>query len=61
MSCLTRKMQQKLTKYVQKNAVHFRSDDPDYIRKELVSKGVCPSAVTTDQVTVIINEASRSA
>jgi len=60
MSCLTRKLQQKLTRYVQKNSARFSSNDPEVIREELVDKGVCPSDVTTDQVKVIITEAANN-
>ncbi len=60
MSCLTRKLQQKLTRYVQKNSASFSSNDPELIREELVNKGICPSDVTTDQMKVIIQEAANS-
>lgn len=59
MSCLTRKLQQKLTRYVQKNNQSFSSTDPECIREELVNKGVCPSDVTTDQVKVILHDAAQ--
>lgn len=60
MSCLTRKLQQKLTRYVQKNSARFSSNDPEVIREELVDRGVCPSDVTTDQVKVILTEAANN-
>ncbi|GAC17020.1 hypothetical protein GARC_0038 [Paraglaciecola arctica BSs20135] len=60
MSCLTRKLQQKLTRYVQKNSSRFLSNDPEYIHEELVNKGVCPSDVTTDQIIIILKEAKVS-
>lgn len=60
MSCLTRKLQQKLTRYVQNNSDNFSSNDPECIREELVNKGICPSDVTTDQMKVIIQEAANS-
>ncbi|MFT4807384.1 MAG: hypothetical protein ACI9LX_000703 [Paraglaciecola sp.] len=60
MSCLTRKLQQKLTRYVQKNSFRFSSNDPKFIRDELVNKGVCPSDVTTDQLWIILKEANIS-
>ena len=60
MSCLTRKLQQKLTRYVQKNSSRFSSRDPECIREELVDKGVCSSDVTTDQLSVILKEAKIS-
>jgi hypothetical protein len=59
MSCLTRKLQQKLTRYVQKNSSHFASNDPECIREELVNIGVCPSDVTTDQLGIILKEAKN--
>jgi hypothetical protein len=60
MSCLTRKLQQKLTRYVQKNSSRFSTNDPGYIREELVNKGMCPSDVTTDQLKLILKEAINS-
>lgn len=60
MSCLTRKLQQKLTRYMQKNISNFSSDDPECIREELVNKGVCPSDVTTDQLKIILKEVKMS-
>ena len=60
MSCLTRKLQQKLTRYVQKNSSRFSSNDPQCIREELVNKGVCPSDVTTDQLNIILKEVKNS-
>jgi SOS response regulatory protein OraA/RecX len=60
MSCLTRKLQQKITRYVQKNGFRFSSNDPKYIREELVNKGICPSDVTTDQLWVILKEVKNS-
>jgi hypothetical protein len=58
MTCLTRKLQQKLTRYVQKNSTNFSTSDPECIHEELVNKGVCPSTVTTDQLRVILKEAN---
>lgn len=60
MSCLTRKLQQQLTRYVQKNSSHFLTNDPECMRKELVNKGVCPSDVTTDQLWIILKEVNNS-
>ncbi|WP_158972800.1 hypothetical protein [Paraglaciecola sp. L3A3] len=57
MSCLTRKLQQKLARYVQRNSDSFNSQDPELIREELVNKGICPSDVTTDQLILIMKEA----
>jgi hypothetical protein len=60
MSCLTRKLQQKITRYIQKNSSRFYSNAPEVIREELVDKGVCPSDVTTDQIFIILKEAKNS-
>lgn len=60
MSCLTRKLQQKITRYVQKNSSRFSSNAPEFIREELVDKGMCPSDVTTDQISIILKEANYS-
>ncbi len=60
MSCLTRKMQQKLTRYLQKNSAKLSSNDPENVREMLVNKGICPSDVTTDQVRVILHDANVS-
>lgn len=53
-------MQQKLTRYVQKNNSRFSSNDPECIREELVNKGICPSDVTTDQLRIILKEAKNN-
>jgi hypothetical protein len=53
-------LQQKLTRYVQKNSSGFSTNDPECIREELVDKGVCPSDVTTDQVRIILKEVKNS-
>ena len=56
MSCLTRNMQNQLSRYLQKNSAEFARCDPEGIRVALVSKGVCPSDVTADQVSVILKQ-----
>ena len=60
MSCLTRKLQQKITRYIQKNRSRFYSNTPEIIREELVDKGECPSDVTTDQIHIILKESKSS-
>ncbi|GAC26783.1 hypothetical protein WNY77_10655 [Paraglaciecola mesophila] len=60
MSCLTRKLQQQLTRYIQRNSNVLAANDAEQIRDVLVSKGVCPSDVTTDQVKVILQDARSS-
>lgn len=54
MSCLTRKLQQNLTKYLKRHTGSYTSKDPEVIRDELVSKGICPSDVTTDQLRLML-------
>ena len=54
MSCLTRKLQQNLTKYLKRHNGSFASKDPADIRHDLVSKGICPSDVTTDQMRLML-------
>jgi len=58
MSCLTRKLQQKLTRYLQRNSASLAANSPACIRDELVKKGLCPSDVTPDQVRLILQEVS---
>ena len=56
MSCLTRSLQNQLSRYLQKNSQQFLNDDPENVRVVLVSKGVCPSDVTVDQLSVILKQ-----
>ena len=49
-------MQNQLSRYLQKNSAEFSNNDPEGIRVALVSKGVCPSAVTTDQLSAILKQ-----
>jgi hypothetical protein len=56
MSCLTRNLQNQLCRYIQKNSAVFDNQDPEGVRVALVSKGVCPSDVTTDQVRLILKQ-----
>ncbi len=54
MSCLTRKLQQNLAKYLKRHSDSYASKGPESIRDELVSKGICPSDVTTDQLRMVL-------
>jgi hypothetical protein len=56
MSCLTRKLQQQLARYIKRNNSNFSPADPEGIRAQLVSQGVCPSDVTADQVRLILQQ-----
>ena len=56
MSCLTRNMQNQLSRYLQKNCAQYDAQDPEMVRVALVSKGICPSDVTTDQLSVILKQ-----
>jgi hypothetical protein len=57
MSCLTRQLQQRLTRYLRQHHEMLNGKQPEDIRNELVLKGLCPSDVTTDQVNVILRSA----
>lgn len=50
MSCLTRKLQQNLTRYLKKNRQFISDKPPQAVRSELVDKGLCPSCVTEEQM-----------
>jgi hypothetical protein len=56
MSCLTRKLQQQLARYIKRNNSNIKIADTECIRAQLVSQGLCPSDVTTDQVKVILQQ-----
>jgi hypothetical protein len=57
MSCLTRKLQHKLTRYLQKHSEIINGKKPENVRGDLMSLGLCPSDVTIDQVRAIIRSA----
>ena len=57
MSCLTRQLQQSLTRYLRQHDDLTKGRQAEAIRDELVHKGLCPSDVTTDQVNVILRSA----
>lgn len=59
MSCLTRKLQQNLAKYIKKHNQCTANTSPAVLKNQLVSKGVCPSDVTVDQINEIVRLASR--
>lgn len=54
MSCLTREMQKKLTKYIKRNIKAPSQRAAAEVHASMVEKGVCPSDVTVDQVAVMI-------
>ena len=54
MSCLTRKLQQKLTRYLKKRGDVDNNTSVDTIKHELVGLGICPSHITDDQMREII-------
>ena len=56
MSCLTRDMQKKLVKYIKRNIKAPAQVVPAEIHANLVQKGICPSDVTVDQLTVIMED-----
>lgn len=59
MSCLTRKLQQNITRYLKRHSSLIADGAPEKIRGELVSKGLCPSDVTTDQVRLMVKLAQH--
>lgn len=57
MSCLTRQLQQRLTRYLRQHNEMINGKQPEDVRNELVLKGLCPSDVTADQVDAILRSA----
>jgi hypothetical protein len=57
MSCLTRKLQHKLTRYLQQHIEIINDEKPENVCGELMSRGLCPSDVTIDQIKYIIRDA----
>ena len=57
MSCLTRKLQQNLARYLKRHNDLTANHGPEQVRMELVNRGLCPSDVTTDQVRLILKSA----
>lgn len=60
MSCLTRKLQQNLTRYLKKRGDVNSDTSIDSVKHELVNMGICPSHITDDQMREIIRGASNS-
>lgn len=60
MSCLTRKLQQNLTRYLKKRGDVNNDTSIDSVKHELVNMGICPSHITDDQMREIIRGASNS-
>lgn len=58
MSCLTRKLQQHLLRYLRQHREIRELHNPDSIRNMLIVKGLCPSDVTTDQVQWLLESAN---
>ena len=57
MSCLTRKLQYKLTRYLQQHNEIIAGERPEHVRGELISRGLCPADVTIEQVRDMIRNA----
>jgi len=47
-------------RYIQKHNAELATLQPDHLRELLVLKGVCPSDVTADQLSVIIQQAEHA-
>lgn len=60
MSCLTRKLQQNLTRYLKKRGDVNSDTSIERVKHELVSMGICPSHITDDQMREIIRGAGNS-
>ncbi|GAA6186116.1 MULTISPECIES: hypothetical protein [Alteromonadaceae] len=60
MSCLTRKLQQNLTRYVKKHSANIADKPVECVKEELVDKGLCPSHITDDQMREILRCAYQS-
>ncbi len=58
MSCLTRKLQQNLARYLKRHSDMVSDKEPAALRNELVNRGICPSDVTEDQLREIMRLAS---
>lgn len=54
MSCLTRELQRQLTRYLLQHRELKKEVNPSSLRTILIGKGLCPSDVTTDQVSAIL-------
>ena len=54
MSCLTRQLQQNLRCYLLTHVNIADTKSPEIVHKELVERGVCPSDVTPDQLSMIL-------
>ncbi|MFQ3199000.1 MAG: hypothetical protein ACI8R9_002608 [Paraglaciecola sp.] len=57
MSCLTRKLQHKLTRYLQQHIEIINGEKAEDVRGKLMSRGLCPSDVTIEQVRAMIRSA----
>jgi hypothetical protein len=60
MSCLTRQLQQNLRRYLKSHENMTDDKAPETVHEELVKLGVCPSDVTPDQVSLIIESINLS-
>lgn len=61
MSCLTRELQQRLTRYLRSQSKPFSGQNAETVRNALVNEGLCPSDVTTDQVRVMLKMSGLAA
>lgn len=60
MSCLTRKLQQKLTRYLKKRQDLTTDNSIENVKGELISMGMCPSHITDDQMREILRIANQN-
>ncbi|GAA0855181.1 hypothetical protein [Aliiglaciecola litoralis] len=60
MSCLTRKLQQKLTQFLKKRHDLVEDKSVENVKNELIGLGICPSHITDDQMREILRNANQS-
>ncbi|MCC2616954.1 hypothetical protein LJ739_11945 [Aestuariibacter halophilus] len=58
MSCLTRKLQHNLARYLKRHDTVLEQN-PETVRNTLVEKGLCPSDVTTEQMRSVMKLAEQ--
>ena len=60
MSCLAHQLQQSLRRYLKSHKDIVDTKAPETVRDELVELGLCPSDVTPDQVSIILESIGLS-
>lgn len=60
MSCLTRNLQQKLTRFLRKRDDLTADTSVENVKNELINLGLCPSHITDDQMREILRIANQN-